>query len=186
MSASMASDEQLPSHPFGQLLEPGEPLLWLARPNRDAFRAQQAKVHLYILGFAAAAVFLLGVWPFRSQAAPVYAAVSFIFASTGVILANQTNSGNEEWSITWYALTPRRLLMQALNTDAEGGLQITQIALTDLRRLRLRKRYARLGTSIGTITCYTRARFVQAHFTLDAIESPDEVLGLIEGARAQI
>ncbi len=181
----MLLGDQPSSHPFGQLLEAGEPLLWLARPNSNAFRGQQAKMHLYIF-FAAAAIFFLGVWPFRSQAAPVYAVVSFIFACTGVILANQTLSSNEEWSITWYALTPRRLLKQFLDTDAAGGHRIVQVALTDLRRLRLRKQYVRLGISIGTITCYTPARFVGEYFTLDAIENPDEVLTLIEDARVQV
>jgi len=175
-----------PPHPFGQLLEPGEPLLWLVRPNPDIFRAQQAKVYLYIYSFSLAAIFLLGVWLVTPQTAAL-AAVAFIYflLLTCVILTNLTGSGDEEWSITWYALTPRRLLKQFLDTDAEGGRRIVQVALTDLSRLRLRKRYVRLGTSVGTITCYTPARFVREHFTLDSIENSDEVLGLIEDARAQ-
>ena len=175
-----------PSHPFGPLLEPGEPLLWLARPDPDAFRVQQAKVWLHIFGFGAIGALFFGVWPFRSSSPTAYAALALICVLVGGVLASRTASGDEEWSITWYALTPQRLLKQFLDTDAAGGHRIVQVALTDLRRLRLRKRYVRLGTSIGSITCYTSARFVGEHFTLDAIENPDEVLGLIEDARVQV
>ena len=186
MNASTIPDEQSPSHPFGELLEPGESLLWLARPNPDAFRVQQAKVFLFIFGFGATGALFFGVWPFKSPAAAVYAAFALICVLIGGVLASRIASGDEEWSITWYALTPQRLLKQFLDTDAEGGRRIVQVALTDICRLRLQKRYARLGTSIGTITCYTSARFVREHFTLDAIENPDEVLGLIEEARAKV
>ena len=85
--------------------------------------------------------------------------------------------------------------MQTLNTDAVGGRYISQIALSDVRRLRLSKKYIRLGTSVGTITCYAcawsvsdyaRTWIISGHFTLDCIEDPEEVLRLIENARAQL
>ena len=98
----------------------------------------------------------------------------------------ETGTTSEEWSITWYALTPKRLLKQSLDPEAENARRTVQIVLTDLRRLRLGKKYIRLGTKVGTITCYTRALFVPEHFTLDCIENPDEVLGMIEKARIQL
>ena len=182
----MLSDTPPPLHPFGPILEVDEPLLWLTRPNADAFRAQQAKVDLYIYGFSLAAIFLLGLWQVKPQTV-IVAAVGFIWlVVTCVAVMKLTNNRNEEWSVTWYALTPRRLLKQSLDTDAEGGRRLTSVALTDLRRLRLRKRYAGLGMTVGTITCYTSARFVREHLTLECIENPDAVLALIEEARAKI
>ncbi len=182
----MPSDTPPPIHPFGPILEADEPLLWLARPNPDAFRAQQAKVDLYIYSFSLAAIFLLGLWQVKPQTV-IVAAVGFIWlVVTCVAVMKLTNNGNEEWSVTWYALTPRCLLKQSLDTDAEGGRRLTSVGLTDLRHLRLRKRYAGLGMTVGTITCYTPARFVREHLTLDCFEDPDAVLVLIEEARAKI
>lgn len=173
------SDAQNSSHPFSQILDADEPLLWLARPNADAFRAQQAKIYLYAFGFGGI-IFSLRIWPFKPYASAGYAAFALITFAIGIILANKTAQGDEEWSITWYALTPRRLLKQSLDTDAENGRRLAQVNLTDLRRLRLRKRYIRLSTSVGTITCYTSARFVREHLTFECIENPDEVIGLIK------
>jgi len=181
----MSPDTQSPIHPFGPLLEADEPLLWLVRPNSDAFRAQRAKVYLFAFGFSAA-VFLANAWPFKSLASAGYTAFALITALTGAIWASRTAHNDEEWSVTWYALTPRRLLKQSLDTDSEGGRCFAQAALIDLHRLRLRKRYVGLSMTVGTITCYTSARFVREHLTLDCVEDPDAVLVLIEEARAKI
>jgi len=182
----MPSDTPPPAHPFGPLLEADEPLLWLVRPDSTTYQAQQAKLLSYIFGFSLAAILLLGVWLVKPQTVGV-AAFGFIWlAVICIAVMKLTGSGNEEWSVTWYALTPRRLLRQSFDTDAEGCLRIGQVALTDLHRLRLRKRYAGLGMTVGTITCYTAALFVSGHFTLNAIENPDAVLALIEESRAKI
>ncbi len=178
----MTPDAQQSTPPFDQMLAADEPLLWLARPNAEAFRAQKAKIELYICGFSGVTI-LLGGLVLRNY---VYAVLGSIIVLWGVISANGTARGDEEWNTIWYALTPQRLLKQSLGTKNQGYRRITQVALTDLRHLRLRKKYIRFGTCVGTITCYTPARYVEEYFTLDSIENPDEVLRLIENARAQL
>ena len=181
----MPSDTPPPIHPFGPLLEADEPLLWLARPDPDTFRADKAKLNRCILIFCAAILFAIA-WPFKVYTPAEYAAGALVLALGGLALVNRIANQDEDWSETWYALTPRRLVMQSRDNTAANLSRFRQVCLTDLRDLRLRKQYVRFGADIGTISCITSTRPPAEPLILSCIENPNAVLALIEEARTKI